>query len=330
MGFAAWFSGKALQERLQVAEKALAEANAILGAITESVAGIIFTPSGEILEANPLFLSVVGYRKEEVVGKHHRMFCSEDYARSAEYRQFWERLQAGKPHSGRFPRRNAKGALIWLEATYFPVKGADGRVAKVIKIATDVTEQHERLRAQSAVFEALNRSMVVIEFSPDGHVLAANDNFLETMGYRLEDIRGKHHRMFCHDSFYREQPDFWTRLQGGKFLTGKFERVRADGQNVWLEATYNPILDEQGKTVKVIKFASEITNRVQRAAKIREAAQLAATTAEQTSKIAQDGSLVLRASLDLYGRMKTRTEDARQAITQLNDQSRSIETIVAT
>lgn len=172
---------------------------------------IEFTPDGHILDASPLFLSTVGYSLKEIVGQHHAIFCRKEDSDSPSYLEFWRNLANGHNQHGTFQRVGKHGQEIWLEATYFPVS-QDGKVIKVVKIASDVTLQHDQLMTQKAIFEALDRSLAVIEFEPTGVIINANRNFLDTMGYRLDEIRGRQHRMFCDELFYREHPDFWQEL----------------------------------------------------------------------------------------------------------------------
>ncbi len=193
-----------------------------LDAIGQNVATIRFTPDGQILSANPLFLAVVGYSADELVGKHHRIFCDEDFQASAAYVRFWKELASGTPQRGVFRRLRRDGTPVWLEATYFPVKNAEGRSSRCWKIAADVTRNHSELLLLNAINDAIRQSMAVIEFTPDGEILDANENFLRLFGYSLKSLKGQHHRMLCFDEFYRENPDFWARLRHGGILTRAF------------------------------------------------------------------------------------------------------------
>ncbi|WP_203140492.1 methyl-accepting chemotaxis protein [Marinobacter mangrovi] len=301
-----------------------------LSAIDDSVAVIQFDPDGTIRSANPLFLETVGYTADEIEGRHHRLFCDSHYSQSADYRHFWHQLQSGHSHRGQFPRLTKQGERIWLDATYFPIKDSQGKVRRVLKIASDVSDQHEHIADQQAVFEAINRSMAVIEFTPDGEILTANDNFLAALGYNLSQLRGKHHRIFCPDSFYEQEPDFWGQLKKGHFRSGQFERIAANGKSVWLEASYNPVFDADGKTRKVIKFASDITDRVTQGIRTAEAAELAESTSRDTVSSATEAHASLKQSMATSERIRDRIEETRQVIEQLNNQSQSIERIVST
>lgn len=177
-----------------------------INAIKQHVAWIEFLPDGEILSANQQFLEMTGYSLSEIQGKHHRIFCDTEYVRSSEYHHFWQTLASGESVTGIFERFSKQHQRFYLSATYFPVCDDKGEVYKVIKIASDITARHQELEQKEAVITALDRSMAVIEFTTDGKVITANSNFLTHMGYALSDIVGQHHRIFCYDCFYRENP----------------------------------------------------------------------------------------------------------------------------
>jgi methyl-accepting chemotaxis protein len=251
-----------LKQPLAEAEQQLAQQQAVFQALEGHVALIQFQPDGTIIDANGIFLDTVGYTAAAVLGQHHRMFCEPNYARSAEYRQFWQDLANGKPQRNTFKRLKKDGSPLWLEATYLPVKDSSGRTVRVIKIAADVTQQTTRLNEQLAVYKALDKAMAIIEFTPQGNILAANQNFLQAVGYRLAELQGQHHRLFCNSAFFQQQPNFWQQLAAGEFKSGKFQRFTKSGREIWLEASYNPVLNERGEVVKVVKFATDITARV--------------------------------------------------------------------
>ncbi|WP_429035377.1 methyl-accepting chemotaxis protein [Aeromonas veronii] len=318
-----------LKAELQQCQDQLLEQQGFFDAVHGSVATITFTPDGTVLAANDLFLNVVGFSAPEVIGQHHRIFCDKLYAQSNDYQQFWADLKQGRSRTGVFQRFNKRGEAIWLEATYFPVK-LRGGVTKVIKIAADITEHHLQLLSQQAVVTALDRSLAVIEFTPGGEVISANGNFLHTMGYTLAQVQGQHHRIFCDDHFYQENPHFWEELGRGQFKSGLFCRQNSHGSKVWLEATYNPILDEHRKVVKVIKFASDITERINKSDAVREAAMLAHDAARETLNCAERGAGLLSSVVDTSSLIASQLTHSIGLINQLNEQSRSIEAIVST
>ncbi|MGL6647544.1 methyl-accepting chemotaxis protein [Aeromonas caviae] len=318
-----------LKAQLQACQTRLDEEQGITEAIKAGAATVIFSPEGIIQEASTPFLALMGYGAAELIGQPHSQLCPRAWGESGDYRQFWRRLAQGEVQSGTFERVNRQGETRWLEATYFPVKH-QGRVTQVLKIASDVTEQHLRLERLEGLTEALDRSRAMIEFTPNGDILHANANFLSVMGYTLGEIVGRHHRIFCDETFLREQPRFWEELARGQFKSGLFMRHNSRGQAVWLEATYNPIRDGSGKVVRVVKFASDITARIEQNHATREAARLAHSTAQETLHSAEEGAGLLRAVVQTSSLIASQVDEAIALIGQLNEQSRSIEAIVST
>ena len=311
-------------------QKTVADLQLRLDAINQNIAMIRFKPDGHIIEANSLFLGVLGYDLNEVVEKHHQMFCDKSYVNSSDYQKFWQALAKGVAQKGIFKRIHKNGSSIWVEATYTPIKNQGGQVFEVVKLCSDVTSRQAELLFLGAAYAAISRSMALIEFTPDGDILHANDNFLGAMGYRLSDIKGRHHRIFCYDSFYQENPDFWQSLKNGKFYSGQFERKTASGERIYLEATYNPVIDESGHVIKVIKFATDVSPQKHKAEEIRQAAELSFTTAEETSQISVRGMESLASSIDLSQKTLNLINGAVTLITQLNTQAKDIEKIVTT
>lgn len=300
-----------------------------INAIKRCNAVIEFNPDGIIETANNSFLTLVGYPLESIVGKHHSMFCAPGYVGSAEYSQFWRDPRNGIPQSGEFSRIGNGGTQVWLQANYFPVTHL-GKTIRVIKFATDITAMADQCNEQTAVFEALNRSQAVIEFTPDGHVLQANENFLKTMGYTLQDIKGQPHRMFCDEDFYRENPEFWTELKSGRHRCGQFCRRKKDGSEIWLEASYNPILNASGTVVKVIKFASDITPQVKQTESLKAITQAVQSAAGTTVSRANSGAQVLTSAVDSAHQISTAVSESANFADQLVEQSKSINDIVGT
>ncbi len=236
-----------------------------LAALHQSQAVIEFAVDGTILAANANFLAAVGYRLEEVQGRHHSLFVDPADHGSAEYRTFWDRLGRGEFATGEFRRIAKGGREIWIQATYNPIRDREGVPTKVVKFATDITA--EKLRAADATGQlaAVNRSQAVIEFAPDATVLSANENFLKSVGYRLEEVRGRPHAMFV-DPGYANSPEyaaFWDRLRGGQFSAGMYQRVGKDGRSIWIQASYNPIFDPVGRLIKIVKYATDVTANMQ-------------------------------------------------------------------
>lgn len=232
-----------------------------VAAIDNTQAVIEFDTSGRILAANDNFLNTMGYRLQEIVGQHHRQFCEKNYAESEEYKSFWAALAQGEFKSGEFMRLNKQGRPVWLQATYTPIVGLDGKPVKVVKFASDITATKMKAIEDDGKVSAMNRSQGMIEFDLAGNILHANDNFLNLTGFALNDIVGQHHSMFVDkeeagSGAYRT---FWRKLGQGEFDSGEYLRVGNNGKRIWIQASYNPILDLEGNPIKVIKFCSDIT-----------------------------------------------------------------------
>jgi methyl-accepting chemotaxis protein len=239
-------------------------AAAIFGALKQSFAVIEFRPDGVILDANPLFCATMGYRIDEIRGRHHSLFVDPAYAQSEPYKQFWRGLGQGQFDSGEYKRLGKSGAAVWLRASYTPVTDGAGRVVKVVKLALDITKAKTKAAEDASLIQAIQRSQAVIEFSLNGEILDANDNFLKVVGYGRAEIVGQRHAMFA-TPVYAASPEyarFWENLRKGEYLTGEFCRVGKGGREIWLEATYNPIYDADGKLTKVVKFAMDLTQRM--------------------------------------------------------------------
>ena len=238
-----------------------AEFEGKVNAIQRSQAVIEFDLQGNILFANEVFLRTMGYTAEQVVGKHHRMFAVPGYAESEAYRQFWHKLGRGEFEMGEFKRIGAAGREIWLQATYNPILDVEGRPVKVVKFASDVTQMKLRNAEFEGKVKALQRAQAVVEFDLKGHVIAANDNFLQLMGYAADEVIGKHHRIFCQPGTAGSEAytNFWDKLGRGEFDSGEYQRVAKGGREVWIQATYNPIMDMDGRPMKVVKFALDVT-----------------------------------------------------------------------
>ncbi|MDW6005368.1 methyl-accepting chemotaxis protein [Vibrio mangrovi] len=323
------FTSRQLKSDLQKTQQQLHTLQGTAESVERHVAVIEFNVDGTIVNINDILLNTLGYKKEEILGHHHSMLCFDDYSRSSEYSQFWKSIAAGHSQHGTFRRKNKSGQDVWLEATYFPIT-IDNKVVRVMKIANDVTDKYELSQSRESILDALNRSLAIIEFQPDGHIISANKNFLHTMGYTQEQLKGKHHRMFCDEAFIRNNPNFWQELSQGQFKSGKFLRIASHGEHVWLEATYNPIMDAKGKVTKVIKFASDITQQERRNIAIAESTDLAFSTAVETSQIAKQGADQLDEAVEVSKRITHQVQETSEKIQSLNDKSKSIEEIVDT
>ncbi|WP_083194181.1 methyl-accepting chemotaxis protein [Leisingera sp. JC1] len=284
--------GEYVGNMLEWADVTEARMNAgVLAALDRAQAIIEFTPDGKITNANENFLATVGYSLDEIVGQHHRMFCDPDYASSPEYQKFWADLAAGEFAAGEFKRFGKGGAEVWINASYNPILDAGGKTFKVVKFASDITEEKQRIAEQDGKMAAISRAQAMIEFELDGTILTANQNFLATVGYSMDEIRGQHHRMFC-DPEYTSSPEyrkFWADLASGEFSAGEYKRFGKGGKEVWINASYNPVFNADGKPFKVVKFATNITAEKQVA---QEVTRIATQFAEQSKKISEQAHTV--------------------------------------
>lgn len=240
--------------------KALRDSGQI-AAIDRAQAVIEFKIDGTIVTANKNFLDTVGYSLTEIQGQHHRMFVDPAERDSAAYRSFWDHLARGEYQAAVFKRIGKGGREVWIQASYNPIFDEKGRVIAVVKFATDITESSQKAADTNGQIDAISKSQAVIEFSLDGTILTANQNFCDTLGYPLAEIKNKHHSMFV-DPKERATADyasFWTDLAAGNFRAGEFKRIGKGGREIWIQASYNPIFDLEGKPVKVVKFASDVT-----------------------------------------------------------------------
>lgn len=238
-----------------------AEYESKIAAVCATQAVIEFDVDGNIITANNNFLATTGYSLDEIKGEHHRIFCETSYTNSAEYEEFWDSLRSGKAISGEFLRYCKKGGEIWIQAAYNPIYDPSGKISKVVKYATNITEAKRRTALFEGKIKAISRAQAVIEFDLDGTIVTANDNFLSAVGYSLDEIRGKHHRMFCESSLTESvaYTEFWKKLAAGEYDHGEYKRLTKNGDEIWINASYNPIFDANGKPCGVVKFASDIT-----------------------------------------------------------------------
>ncbi|MDY6983069.1 MAG: PAS domain-containing protein, partial [Pseudomonadota bacterium] len=272
---------------------AVHELKARLAALDKVQAVIEFTMDGTVITANENFLSALGYRLAEIQGRHHGMFVDDAYRNSREYAEFWARLNRGEYDAGEYRRIGKGGKVVWINASYNPIFDVDGTPLKVVKYATDITRQKLRDADIAGQMAAINKAQAVIEFGLDGTIITANANFLDTLGYTLAEIQGRHHGMFV-DAAYRnsrEYAEFWARLNRGEYDAGEYRRIGKDGKEVWINASYNPILDVDGTPLKVVKYATDITRQKLRDADI--AGQMAAIDkAQAVIEFRLDGTIV--------------------------------------
>lgn len=237
----------------------------VMDALDLSFAVIEFDVDGNILKANKNFCDLMGYSEAELLGKHHRLFLDDEYARSADYTAFWNKLRRGEFVCSEFTRLAKNGSEIFIRGNYNPIKNSAGKVLKIVKFANDITQTKLHGIDTGAKIDAISRAQAVIEFKTDGTILTANQNFLATLGYTASEIIGKHHSMFVGPAFAAspEYGDMWRKLNAGEFVNGEFMRVGKGGRTVFIQASYNPVFDFKGRVLKVVKFATDVTDRVE-------------------------------------------------------------------
>ena len=294
-----------------------------LESIKNNTAFVKFTPDGHINEASDSFLKLMGYSFNEIKNKHHRIFCEQSLIRSETYTRFWESLRSGVKQEGKMLRLDKFGNKVWIEAVYFPVI-KNGKVFEIIKIATDITKTHEENASKEAILSAINNSMAVIEFDTEGYILNANDNFLKATKYSLKEVVGKHHKIFCYDRFYEENPDFWYHLANGQYVKDRFERKDKYGETLYLEATYNPVFNDDGSTSKIVKFATDITDKVLDEKEAIAIIEAASSVSEETEQIASNGISYLESLISKAEETAISIEKTEELIKKIKEQSKEI------
>ena len=267
-----------------------------LSAISKAQAVIEFSMDGKVLTANENFLATLGYTLTEIQGQHHSMFAESAYATSAEYRQFWEKLNRGEYDAGQYKRIGKGGKEVWIQASYNPIIDVTGKPFKVVKYATDITAAKMQAADFAGQLGAIGKAQAVIEFGLDGKILTANDNFLATLGYTLPEIQGQHHSLFIEPTHRAsvEYRMFWDKLGRGEFDAGQYKRIGKGGKEIWIQASYNPILDMNGKPFKVVKYATDVTAQVSAARMLAQAVD----EAQKVTSAAKSGDLTQRIPMD--------------------------------
>jgi methyl-accepting chemotaxis protein len=316
------------------AEKLASMENAgMIAAIGRAQAVIAFNLDGTIITANENFLKTLGYSLGEIQDKHHSMFVEPAMRDSAAYREFWASLNRGEYQATEYKRIGKGGKEAWILASYNPILDEKGKPFKVVKFATDVTEQKLRTADLAGQIAAIGKSQAVIEFNMDGSILTANENFLNALGYSLREIQGKQHSMFVDaadrdNAAYRE---FWANLNAGRYQAGEFKRIGKGGREVWIQASYNPILDLNGKPFKVVKYAADTTAQViarKRAESVRGMMETVAAGAEELNASVREISETMSKSRQTASEAVVRVDAADQQAQRLSAASESMGGIV--
>ncbi len=308
--------------------KTASDGRAVMAALSASQAVIEFTPAGTILTANANFLALSGYSLDEIRGRHHSLFCAADQATGEDYRRFWQDLANGEFQAAAFKRFGKGGRVMWLQATYNPIQDSAGKVVKVIKFASDITEAKQREIDFAGKVDAIGRAQAVIEFTTAGHVLSANSNFLDAMGYALSEIQGKPHAQFCDPAYAAsaEYRHFWDELRRGRFQAGEFRRLGKGGREVFIQANYNPILDDTGAVVKIVKFATDVTDMVRRRRRNDELGQTihgelggVMTSVDEANRMTATAASVSGETSSVIDAMAAAAEELNQSVRDIAD-----------
>ncbi|BCD47800.1 chemotaxis protein [Helicobacter suis] len=312
-----------------VAKDELFELRSVYKAINDSSAMIEFDLDHHVINANANFLKLTGYSLEEVKGKSHEIFCYPEYVKSPEYLKFWNTLRSGQHIQGIFERLTKSGKAIYLEASYTPVVDVQGKLYKILKFAADVTDVILERSDLKAIYDAVDRSMVIIEFDTDFNVINANENFLKVMGYTLNEIKGKYHAMFCNPELVK-QPSYKAgqdRLRRGEFLKSTFERITKSGKKVYLEATYNPVFDKGGRVYKIIKIAHDVTSKEN---SIENKLAMTLNLIKENQQLTSDGSEMVEKTLANIQSVADTMRSSTNLVDNLASQSESISSITQT
>ncbi|MDQ7002540.1 MAG: methyl-accepting chemotaxis protein [Ghiorsea sp.] len=303
-------------EELKALEAQVAEYQAVSTALDKVMGTIEFDLNGTIQTANHVFLQVLGYTLDEVQGQHHSMLVEPEYKASAAYTQFWQKLGRGEPVSDKFMRLGKGGKEVWIQASYNPIRDASGQVYKVVKYATDVTKEELHNADVTGQIAAIDKVMGTIEFNLDGSIRTANDNFLNCLGYQLNEVQGKHHSMFIEAEYKNsiEYTQFWQRLNNGEAIADQFLRIGKGGKEVWIQASYNPIMDASGRLSKVVKFATDITEQKQFNLKL----QTLMSEANEVLGAVSNGDLTVSLGGEYSGEMATLQQALNSMVENLN------------
>ncbi len=323
---------KKLKDELARLDNELASMRQIKDSFYSEMLVLEIEPDGRIRYANDNFLGEMLYRTDALLGRQLDSLIPDSFRNEANYQRLQQALRAREHLSGAFRLLRGNGEEAWLRAIWQPVMNSRNELAYFTVCANDLTRTISTSREYEGLIDALLRSTAVIEFNLSGEILTANARFLDGMGYRLEQIQGKHHRMFCEAEEYNSQAyrEFWARLNCGEFVAGRFKRIDSHGRTVWLEASYNPILDSHNRLYKVVKFATVITDQVNQEQAVAEAANIAYSISQQTDGSANKGAAVVRQTVEVMQRIARQVQEASDGIEALDKQSQLISTIMQT
>ncbi len=304
-----------------------------LAAIRKSQAVVEFEMDGTIITANDNFVNPMGYTLAEVQGRHHSMFVDPEYRTSTEYKNFWDRLNRGEYTAGEYKRFGKHGKEVWIQGSYNPIIGSDGKPFKVVKFAADISEQKFRNADFEGQIVAIRKSQAVVEFEMDGTIITANDTFLKVMGYTLDEVQGRHHKIFV-DPAERESDgyrEFWAKLNRGEYTQAEYKRIGKAGREVWIQGSYNPIVDLNGRPYKVVKFATDVTDRVklecaaERQRQLTE--RLVQEVIESAQQFAEGARVIAESSANLSDGAQNQAASVEEMTASVNEMTNAIQVI---
>ncbi|KII29460.1 chemotaxis protein [Pseudomonas fluorescens] len=323
---------KRLKQELAALREELSSLVQVKESLESEMLVLNLEPDGRIQSVNQNFLTEMLYKSQDLIGRAIEDIVPAHVKTDEFHHRFKNAMNRGEHFAGAVRLLRGNGEEAWLRSIVQPVRSSDGRIKHISLFASDLTRTIEASREHENLIGALVRSTAVIEFDLNGNVLNANDRFLSGMGYSLAQIKGKHHRTFCAPEEYNsaEYQNFWRRLNNGEFVADRFKRVDSHGRTVWLEASYNPVVDANNKLYKVVKFATVITDQVNREQAVADAASIAYSTSQQTDSTAQRGTTVVTEAVNVMRDLSRHMQAAGEGIEALNEQSQVIGTIVKT
>ncbi|MDZ3828475.1 chemotaxis protein [Pseudomonas sp. HMWF006] len=323
---------KRLKQELAALREELSSLLQVKDSLESEMLVLTLEPDGRVQSVNQNFLNEMLYKSHDLIGRAIEDIVPAHVKADEFHHRFKAALTRGEHFAGAVRLMRGNGEEAWLRSIVQPVRSSDGRIRHFSIFSSDLTRTIEASREHENLIGALVRSTAVIEFDLNGNVLNANERFLSGMGYSLAQIKGKHHRMFCLPEEYNsaEYQNFWRRLNNGEFVAERFKRVDSHGRTVWLEASYNPVLDANNKLYKVVKFATVITDQVNREQAVADAASIAYSTSQQTDSTAQRGTTVVTEAVNVMRDLSRHMQAAGEGIEALNEQSQVIGTIVKT
>ncbi|MEP7728338.1 methyl-accepting chemotaxis protein [Marinomonas primoryensis] len=322
---------KSLKNEFKALKEELYSLNQVKESLDQEMLVIILSPEGVITSVNKKFTDELAFSKEAIIGRKISELVPVISRETTHYKGLLNSIKNASHWVGALEIEKENGDEAWLRVILQPVlDGENGKLKQFSLHCNDLTRTITSSREDQNIISALQRSTAVIEFDMSGHILKANDLFLGGMGYKLEQIKGKHHRIFCteDESSSADYAAFWKRLSEGQFVAERFKRVDSRGDIVWLEASYNPISDVHGRLYKVVKFATIITDQINRELAVSEAADIAFSTSKQTDNSAKKGSQVVSDTVTVMRQLSDQMAEAAEGIAELDKQSQLVGSII--